>query len=311
MARKTGSTRLLHAVSFALIVAAGHFAFQASAIPETHQEAVLNDVQMTILEEAIANETVPAHLALAVARVESNFDALARSPKGARGVMQIMPRTASGEFDISPDQLWDVRTNVRTGILFLEQLYLQYDNSWEAALSHYNGGVLKRTSSGVAIPHSYTQRYIDDVLKYWRQYERDLGINSVIARINASNSNWVSNQLMGGPDAYVVKPRAPGVRYGSSQPRPLNSPDNRMPHDASKRSSIAALTRPNAGPIATHPTKAPLSEGQYFAVTSENSVSAYTLSNEIPVTGQYDRSGIVDEMARARLSFRDRLNSGD
>jgi len=54
-----------------------------------------NDIKRIIVEEA-ENSRVPTALALAVARIESDFDPNALSSAGARGVMQIMPATARG-----------------------------------------------------------------------------------------------------------------------------------------------------------------------------------------------------------------------
>ena len=67
------------------------------------------DIKEIVVEEALAT-TVPPSLALAVAKVESDFQARALSLKGARGVMQIMPATATGEFGVDADepQLYDV-----------------------------------------------------------------------------------------------------------------------------------------------------------------------------------------------------------
>lgn len=96
-----------------------------------------------VVEEAHRNGTVPPSLALAVAKVESGFDEGAESSFGARGVMQIMPKTAKDEFQVSADRLWDPRLNIQVGIAYLEQLYHQYGQRWNLALSHYNGGTLK------------------------------------------------------------------------------------------------------------------------------------------------------------------------
>lgn len=84
---------------------------------------------------------VAPSLALAVAHAESNFNPHALSDKGARGVLQIMPATARGEYGIAPDRLWDPRTNVRLGLHFLRRLQYRYGRT-DLALSHYNGGAV-------------------------------------------------------------------------------------------------------------------------------------------------------------------------
>lgn len=125
------------------------------------------DIQRMIIEEA-RNSRVPPDLALAVARIESNFQPDAVSSAGARGVMQIMPKTARGVFGVHEDELWDARLNIQLGIDYLEQLYHQYGRRWDLALSHYNGGTLAGGAGVRAVPHAFTRKYVADVL-HWRQ----------------------------------------------------------------------------------------------------------------------------------------------
>lgn len=128
------------------------------------QSASRFEVKQMVIAEA-ERSSVPVSLALAVAKVESDFNARALSSAGARGVMQIMPATGRGEFGLAPDQLWDARTNVRTGVAFLERLYAQYNGRWDLALSHYNGGTIKNSR-----PHSYTRGYVHKVMKWQKIY---------------------------------------------------------------------------------------------------------------------------------------------
>lgn len=133
------------------------------------QAQMPTDVQRIILEEA-ANSRVPPSLALALARVESNFAPRALSPAGARGVMQLMPKTARDVFGVREDELWNPRLNIQLGLGYLEQLYDQYGGRWDLALSHYNGGTLAGGAGARAIPHDYTRKYVADVLHWQRVY---------------------------------------------------------------------------------------------------------------------------------------------
>ena len=133
-------------------------------------------VKRLVVEEALRNGVVPPALALGVAQVESGFKPRVESHKGARGVMQIMPATARGEFGVGADSLWDARTNIRLGVTYLERLYRQYDNRWDAALSHYNGGTLKNGR-----PHGYTRKYVADVMAWTRRFERDRTVSTLVA----------------------------------------------------------------------------------------------------------------------------------
>jgi len=136
------------------------FLFAMAAVVSTAQAATRFEVKQMIVEEA-SYSTVPVSLALAVAKVESDFNARALSSAGARGVMQIMPRTGETEFGVDPRDLWDARTNVQLGLRFLERLYDQYGGRWELALSHYNGGTIKGNR-----PHKRTRKYVALVQKW-------------------------------------------------------------------------------------------------------------------------------------------------
>ncbi len=125
-------------------------------------------IMRLVVAEAEAT-TVPPSLALALAKVESDFQAAALSHKGARGVMQIMPRTARQEFGVAADELWQPRLNIQLGLSFLEQLIGRYGGRWDLALSHYNGGSLRGTGAQ-ARPHGYTRRYVQSVLRWQKRY---------------------------------------------------------------------------------------------------------------------------------------------
>ncbi len=112
---------------------------------------------------------VPPDLALAMAHAESSFDPLAHSHAGARGVMQIMPATARGEYGIEADALWDPRLNVRLGLHFMRRLIDRYQGRVDLALSYYNGGSrVGRLPNARVIPA--TRRYVARVLQLRDHY---------------------------------------------------------------------------------------------------------------------------------------------
>ncbi len=138
--------------------------FLAAAFVATAQAKSRFEIKQMVMSEA-EQSTVPVSLALAVAKVESDFNEKALSSAGARGVMQIMPATAQLEFGVHPDELWTAEENIRLGIRFLEKLYTQYDENWELALSHYNGGTLKNKRA-----HTFNQGYVRKVQKWEQVY---------------------------------------------------------------------------------------------------------------------------------------------
>ncbi len=158
------------AISVVAIVAGLSMAASAKTMPS-------DAVKRMIIEEAL-NSAVPPSLALAVARVESNFDPWAESHKGARGVMQIMPATARGEFGVGAQELWDTRLNIQLGIGFLEQLIDRYKGRWDLALSHYNGGTVSGASGDLRVK-PVTRNYVRSVLGWQRRYAEQAKIWNV------------------------------------------------------------------------------------------------------------------------------------
>jgi len=138
-------------------------------------------VMNTIIEKSIAYDLDPI-LALSVAKVESNFDASALSHAGARGVMQIMPATAKGEFNVSADQLYDISTNIDLGIRYLKQLMNMYDQRLEIALSHYNGGSAVRQFDGSLKVIPATSHYVSKVISTSKNFRDHVFVNRLIKK---------------------------------------------------------------------------------------------------------------------------------
>ena len=138
------------------------------ALAAQDEPASQAEIMHMVVEEALATRVPPA-LALAVARVESNFRPGAESVKGARGVMQIMPATARGEYGVAADELWDPRLNIQLGIDFLERLIDRYEGRWDLALSYYNGGsAVGKLPNARVLP--VTRQYVADVLEWHDRY---------------------------------------------------------------------------------------------------------------------------------------------
>jgi soluble lytic murein transglycosylase-like protein len=102
----------------------------------------------------------PALLRAVIAR-ESAFRPCAVSSKGAMGLMQLMPGTAS---DFGVQDPFDPVENVGSGAAFLAQLLRRYGNNPALALGAYNAGPGRVDASGGVPPIPETLRYVSDIL---------------------------------------------------------------------------------------------------------------------------------------------------
>ncbi|XVJ71872.1 MAG: lytic transglycosylase domain-containing protein [Rhizobacter sp.] len=123
---------------------------------------------------------VDPHLVRAVVEVESGFNPQARSPKGATGLMQLMPATAAR---YHKESLYDPVKNIEAGVLYLRDLLKMFGGDPELALAGYNAGegaVLKYKRR--IPPYAETQQYVPKVLAAWQRNRSDARIPRLSAQ---------------------------------------------------------------------------------------------------------------------------------
>jgi soluble lytic murein transglycosylase-like protein len=103
-----------------------------------------------------------------VVAAESAYRAEAVSPKGALGLMQLMPATAR-ELGADPT---DPRQNLDAGARYLRGLLIQYGHSPELALAAYNAGPGAVNRHGGVPPYRETRSYIQRVLRLYHQLQK-------------------------------------------------------------------------------------------------------------------------------------------
>jgi hypothetical protein len=105
----------------------------------------------------------------AVMHVESANRPQARSPKGALGLMQIMPATGARYGVKEPQDLLDPATNIDVGTRYLRDLHRMFDGQMELVLAAYNAGegAVKRHGNRIP-PYRETQDYVRKVLRLYR-----------------------------------------------------------------------------------------------------------------------------------------------
>ena len=115
---------------------------------------------------------IDLRLALAIVAVESNFEPGARSPKDARGLMQLIPDTAA-RFSVKNPH--DVNDNVRGGLAYLRWLLAYYQGQVPLAAAAYNAGERAVDRYRGIPPYPETRDYVQRVLRLfgnaWHPYD--------------------------------------------------------------------------------------------------------------------------------------------
>jgi soluble lytic murein transglycosylase-like protein len=119
-----------------------------------------------LVETAARHQGLPPKFVHSVVAAESGYKADALSPKGAIGLMQLMPGTAQA-FHADPN---DPAQNVEAGAAYLRELLIKYDGDARRALAAYNAGPGAVDKYNGVPPYAETQTYIERVL---RKYKRD------------------------------------------------------------------------------------------------------------------------------------------
>lgn len=108
----------------------------------------------------------------AIIQIESSFNPQAVSPKGAQGLMQLMPATANS-YEVSDP--FDVQDNLRGGIKFFAHLMKRYNNDVRLALAAYNAGETAVAKYNGVPPFPETQSYVKHVLRLHKNYQKHAG----------------------------------------------------------------------------------------------------------------------------------------
>jgi hypothetical protein len=109
-------------------------------------------------------------LVKAVIKAESGFNHLAVSPKGAQGLMQLMPDTAAA---VRVQDAFMPQDNIEGGVKYLRRLLDRYDGNLALALAAYNAGPMRVDEVGGIPDIAETREYLSRVLRYRLGYLRE------------------------------------------------------------------------------------------------------------------------------------------
>jgi soluble lytic murein transglycosylase-like protein len=135
-------------------------------VPISSHSSLDNRVRVPSLDEVV-NEASDRYrldpdLVNSVIKAESGFNVRAVSPKGAQGLMQLMPGTASG---LGVGNTFDPRANVEGGTKYLRELLERYNFDLVKALAAYNAGPQRVEQFGGVPPYYETRAYVARVVR--------------------------------------------------------------------------------------------------------------------------------------------------
>jgi soluble lytic murein transglycosylase-like protein len=137
----------------------------------SNEEQVSKDPYMPIILAAANQYKVDPAIIRAIIMAESSYNPKAISSRGARGLMQLMPRTAKSlgvKDSFNPEQ------NIHAGVKYFSQLLNKFNGDPSLALAAYNAGSRKVKKYKGVPPFKTTKRYIKKVFKYQKLFEQEM-----------------------------------------------------------------------------------------------------------------------------------------
>lgn len=142
----------------------------ASAAQPASAAALADKPYAEQIDRAAREAALDPALVHAVIHVESRYNSAARSPKGALGLMQVLPETAA-RYGVA-DATRSVNVNLRVGTRYLRDLMKMFDGRLDLVLAAYNAGENAVMRHGERIPpYRETQAYVPAVLAKYREWQ--------------------------------------------------------------------------------------------------------------------------------------------
>ncbi len=141
---------------------------------EKHHQRPLRAIERHAEELALQHRLDP-RLVHAVIEVESAWNPVARSYKGAMGLMQLMPETAARLGVRNP---FDAKENVEAGIRYLRSLLDRFGGDLRLALAAYNAGENAVDARGGIPPYAETTHYVERIATLYNRIKTDPNQNS-------------------------------------------------------------------------------------------------------------------------------------
>ncbi len=120
----------------------------------------------TLIQVISSKYDIPSDLIHSIIRTESNYDPLAISPKGAMGLMQLMPETAKV---YGVNNVFDPAENIEGGVKYLNDLIKLFNRKTHLVLAAYNAGQEAVKKYGGIPPYKETKEYIRQIMSSYNE----------------------------------------------------------------------------------------------------------------------------------------------
>lgn len=137
----------------------------SAVVPQTATIPIAEKTPQQLVDEAATQAGLPPAIVHSVARAESGYRQQAISPKGAIGVMQLMPATAA-TLHADPH---DTAQNVQAGTMYLRELLVKYNGDVAKALAAYNAGPGAVDKYNGVPPYPETRSYVNRVIGNYKK----------------------------------------------------------------------------------------------------------------------------------------------
>jgi hypothetical protein len=172
--------------------------------PPSAQAATPEEVER-LVSSASSQHQVDADLIRSVIKAESGFNPRAVSPKGAQGLMQLMPQTAS---ELGVKDAFAPGENIEGGTRYLRDLLVLYHNDMAKALAAYNAGPQRVAQYHGVPPYRETHAYVARVIK-------DFNRTKLAARAAAKQNGKAKAGTQKPQGAAEIKPQAKSPKPAS------------------------------------------------------------------------------------------------
>ena len=183
------------------------------------------EIEAHIREVAVRYD-IPPILVAAIVEAESEFNPRAVSRRGARGLMQLMPGTASS---LQVSDTFDPYENIEGGVRHLRGLMDRYHGNLPLVLAAYNAGEQAVMAYGGVPPYRETRRYVSRIL-------RRIGRADLVPRVSSVSPHVVPHVVPVATTSRID----PGFTWAVASPSPTLSPTpSPTPSPSSPRSAWA------------------------------------------------------------------------